>query len=138
MYVRFNIDKNGRINLQQLLTLDKLDGKNAQPAWENVPITGMGTTEALSLPIGISCGVFMIDELIQKSGKSINKVNVVSALNISSIAETEDGYTRINTHDKKEYFIVKIPQLDFLKLMTTMLSKFMIISINSDGHITNI
>lgn len=138
MYVRFNVDKNGRINLQQLLNLDKLDGKSPLPTWENVPITGLGTTEALTLPLGMTCGIFMIEENISRSDKNFKSTHVVSALSISNIIGIEEGKTRINVHGQKEYFIVNVDQIDFIKLLTTMLSKFMIVSINSDGHITNI
>lgn len=138
MYVRLNLDKSGRIYLQQLLTLDSLDGKNPQPTWENVPMTGSGTTQSLDSPIGMNCGVFMIKERINRASQTFISTHLVSALSISNIVGLEDGKTRINVQGQREHFIVNVDQINVIKLLTTMLSKFMIINIDVDGNITNI
>lgn len=136
MYVRFNVDKIGRINLQQLLTLDNNDGKGAQPRWENIPLTGLGSTEAFTPPVGLSCGIFIIDEEAvdwNNQRKGIQS-HLVSALSISKVSDTPTGMTRIDTHDKK-FFNINIEYIEFLKLMTSLLSQFKIVSIDIHGNI---
>ena len=132
--VRFYVNQKGHVNLQQLHTFDK------NPVWENVPVKGFGETESLSIPLGINCGIFFIEE---KEIKYVNNKKIeikiifpVSALSITKIAEHENK-TRIELYDKRFYFI-NMNQIDFLKLMVTMLSSFKIININRDGIITNL
>jgi len=139
MYVRFNLDKNGRINLQQLLTLGSVDGNDPKPSWENIPLTGMGTAESLTPPIGLSCGMLLIDEeaVDWNNQRKAISTNFVSALSISKITNDINNTTRIDTFDKK-FFNIKIEYIEFLKLMTSLLSKFKIISIDVDGNINNI
>ena len=138
MYIRFNLDKNGRINLQQLLSLDNNDGRGTQPKWENIPLAGLGTVEALTPPVGLSCGIFMIEEeaIDWNNQRKGVQTNCISALSISKISDTPSGMTRIDTFEKR-FFNINIEYFDFLKLMTSLLSKFKIVSIDKDGNITN-
>jgi hypothetical protein len=138
MYMRYNLDKNGRIHLQQLLTLDSNDGKGAQAKWENIPLTGLGTSESLTPPVGLSCGIFIIEEEFtdwNNKRKTIQS-NYVSALSVSKISDGPNGTTRIDTFDKR-FFNINIDYIEFLKLMTSLLSKFRIVSIDVNGKITN-
>ena len=137
MYIRFNLDKFGRINLQQLLTLDSNDGKGAQPKWENIPLTGLGTTESLTPPIGLSCGILIIEEesVDWNNQRKGIQTSYVSALSISKVSDTPNGMTRIDTFDKK-FFNINIEYIEFLKLMTSLLSKFKIVSIDVNGKLT--
>jgi hypothetical protein len=135
--VRFYVNQHGHFNLQQL---HKLDGEYA---WDNVPVKGIGESESYSVPIGINCGIFFIEEKhffrsdIYNELKEVKNIYPVSALSIARISEAENNKTRIETHDKKFYYI-NISQFEFINLMVTMLSKFKIININSDGIITNL
>lgn len=135
--VRFYVDNSGNLNLQQL---HKLDGEYK---WDNVPVKGIGESESYSLPIGINCGIFFIEEKefhrsdIYEEAREVKITYPVSALSITKISEAENNKTRIETYNKKFYYI-NISQIEFLKLMVTMLSNFKIININSDGLITNL
>jgi hypothetical protein len=129
MYVRFNINKNGHLKLQQLLSLGDADGENSKPFWENVPTTGLGTSQSIDAPLSTNCGLFFIKE---------NKtINIVSALSIEKIIEVEENKTRIDTYDKKKFFYINISQYDFILLMTKMLNNFMIINVDETGKISN-
>jgi hypothetical protein len=137
MYVRYNVDSSGRIYLQQLLRLN--DGLKLSETWENIPLSGRGNSESIKLPVGLACGIFFIEEQVVRYGESkdINNIFIVPALSILRISEAEYNRTRIDLHDKQFYFI-NIPQIDFIKLMTGALSKFMIINVDHQGNITNL
>ena len=126
MYVRFNVDLNGRINLQQLLKLMN-DKEEIVESWENVPLKGSGSIEKIDAPLAMNSGIFLIEE-----DKSIH---AVSAFSISKITEY-DNKTRIDTFEKGKFFIIKIPYLEFVTLLVKMLNRFMTVSISSDGNIT--
>ncbi len=127
MYVRFNVDSNGRINLQQLLKLMN-DKEEIIESWENVPLKGLGAIEKIDAPLAMNSGIFLIEE-----DKSIH---AVSAFSISKISEYNINKTRIDTFEKGKFFIIKMPYLEFVTLMVKMLNRFMTVSISSDGNIT--
>jgi hypothetical protein len=132
MYVRFNTDNKGRIRLQQYVSYT--NNKSESGRWENVPLTGLGETSISDVPLGFSCGVFLIQEKITTNGITFNKVNIVSASSISNIIDIGKDKTRINI-GQKEYYIINIDQISFIKILIPMLENFTIISINSDGEI---
>jgi hypothetical protein len=139
MYVRLNLDKNGRINIQQLLSFGDPDGNETKQVWENIPLTGTGSMESLTPPVGLSCGLLAIEEEIldwNNQRKAI-QTNYVSALSISKITDDANKTVRIDTFDKR-FFNIKIEYIEFLKLMTSLLSKFKIVSIDVNGNVNNI
>lgn len=138
MYVRINVNE-GQVRLQQLLSLDNLDGNGPQPKWENVPLTGLGASEALTPPLGLACGMFIFEEeLIDWHNERKTIVShYVSALSISRTSDDTNGKTRVDTFDKK-IFNINIDYFEFLRLMVSMLSSFKIVSIDVNGNIKNL
>jgi hypothetical protein len=137
MYIRFNLEKNGRIYLQQLLSLDKNNGK-PEPVWENVPLTGSGSFQSIDFPTGMSCGLFVIEEIINKAENHLKKYHLISALSIRNISEIDNSKTRLDTLNNKEFFVVNVNHIDFIKIVVNALTKFQIITIDSDGNVTNL
>ena len=136
MFVRFNLDQSGRVYLEQYLQFkNQEDGK-----WERVPVTGLGTAESLSIPIGINCGVMLIDEVEilydhnKQQKRELTAVNCISALSVTKIVDKGER-TLFHTSEGK-IFLVNISQLSFIELLTKALSKFMIIKIDIDGNVT--
>lgn len=127
MYVRFNVDHKGHLKLQQLLTFENHDNSEAKHHWENVPLTGLGSSQSIDTPLAIKCGLFFI--------KEFKTINVVSALSIEKITEIEENKIRIETYDKKKFFFINTSQFEFIILMTKLLNKFDIIHINDEGNI---
>lgn len=142
MYVRFKLDNSGRVFLEQYISFSDAEGRE-KGSWENVPVVGLGTAEALSIPLGINCGVFLIDEvdtIYDQAGiikrRELTAVHCVSALSVTKIIDKESK-TLFHTNDGKLYMI-KIPQIEFIELLTKALSKFMIIKIDIHGNIKTV
>lgn len=121
MYVRFNVDKHGLVHLQQLISLVEPTDDVVKPSWEDVPLVGGGSSQSPSGPILVTCGLFFI--------KEYKTVSIVSALSVEKIIEVNESRVRIDTNEKKKFFFLDISQYDFLKLMTKMLNKFMIVNV---------
>ncbi len=142
MYVRFNVDKLGQIHLEQLLQFQEPGKREVTPKWEKVPVTGLGET-SVSLPLGMNCGVFCIEEIEYGLGNTPGTpteriVNyIISSLSISKISSPSEGRTRIDCHDKK-FFFIKMETIMFITLLTNIMNKFQVIKINSSGEITNL
>jgi len=145
MYVRFNLDKNGQIHLEQLLTLQNSKGES-RPEWEKVPMSGQGNTASIVSPLKMS-GIFLIEEEITKNNQKQIVTHVVPALSITKIYQDDltamfDPLTLTTARTRfdvssGDYFFILVDQIEFIKLLTQALSKFMIIKIDIYGNFTH-
>lgn len=137
MNLRYNINQHGEIHLEQLLQTMALNGDQIISKWERVPITGSSSNESWNLPMGVNCGYFFFENMVHKyyvdEEKKTKRVDIVSALSINSVSEYEDNKTRINVD--KNFYIVNLPLLEFLPILTRMLSKHEIINVDLNGEI---
>lgn len=144
MYIRMIARKDGALFLEQYLTF-KEPGKNGRPAqdvsrWEVVPTVGRTDAQAMALPIGMTCGIFLIEATenifssVSEGHKDVSALYSVSALDVYKITQI-DGGVQVFTKDRVS-FNVKLPYLEFIGLLTSLLNKFQIVKIDEQGRIT--
>lgn len=138
MNLRYRIDEDGQIFLEkEIKSVIPFSDKQVNVFWEKIPVVSEeGIFSSENLPIGQSPSMFFFSSLGPRRGEDIPTllIDVKSALAIKSFSEINDNVTRIDFKDN--YFLININILMFLKIVTDMLSKFMIIEIDQHGNIS--
>jgi len=138
MYIRMNVDKTGKVFLQQLLTFKDPGKRDPQVKWENVPTVGLSGEKTQSfVPVDIKCGVYIIEEPVMIGGKESIIYHTISALSVLKFSECENGKTRIDCADKN-FFFLNMGAIEFMSLQVKLLSNFSIIKVDTKGNIANL
>lgn len=139
MYVRMVTDSQGRIYLEQLLTLSDHKLSQPKPTWERVPMVGVKGMESYALPLGISCGLLFVNEM--QSYFDANKgmlerevTTVISALDVYVIQAHENKKTLIMNREKQK-FVLNMDKISFIEMLMGLLSKFEIVKFDVKGNI---
>lgn len=144
MYVRLRLRNDGALFLEQFLTFTEpsVNGKPSQEVsrWEAVPTVGRTDAEARSLPLGMTCGIFLVEAVetifssVLEGRKESPCTYSVSALDIYKITQ-KDNSVEIFTKDRVS-FQIKMEYFEFLNLLTGLMNKFEIYKIDLKGQIT--
>ena len=138
MNLRYFLDENGNLFLeQQVKIIDPLDSSKIKTVWEKIPIVSSGGN--VSEFVEKSKTSFFIFESTGKrmwSDKETLRVEVYSCLSVKSCVEIE-GKTRVDFIGRN-HFVLDMDIASFIKLLTDMMTRFMIVTIDHYGQIKGV
>lgn len=134
MSLRYFLDENGNIFLEQQIKSKNPVTNEYQMNWEKIPVIS-NTGNASDFIEKNKTSFFFFESMGKRMGsnKETLLVEIYSCLSVKSLVEIEDK-TRIDFIGKNHFMLAMNIQSS-IKLLTDMMTRFMIVNIDQYGNI---